>query len=149
MGRWLGIHSLESGRIAIRTEAGAVLANSSARVPSTSLFRTGGDTTVRGYGYRDIGITLPNGVIGPGRYMAVGSVEWQRPIRKDGLLTEFENTFFVDAGTVGDKVKDMRLAVGVGTGVRWRSPIGPLQIDIAYGIKAKQLRLHTSVGFVF
>ena len=149
VGRWLGVRTLETGRLSMRAEAGAVLANDSARIPSTSLFRTGGDTTVRGYGYRDIGITLPNGVIGPGRYMAVGSIEWQRPIRRNGLLTEFENTFFVDAGSVGDKVKDMRVAVGVGTGVRWRSPIGPLQIDLAYGIKAKQLRLHTSVGFVF
>ena len=147
--RWLGVRTFETGRLSMRAEAGAVLANDSARIPSTSLFRTGGDTTVRGYAYRDIGITLPNGVIGPGRYMAVGSVEWQRPIRRNGLLTEFENTFFVDAGSVGDKVKDMRVAVGVGTGVRWRSPIGPLQIDLAYGIKAKQLRLHTSVGFVF
>ncbi len=149
VGRWLGVRTLETGRLSMRAEAGAVMANDSARIPSTSLFRTGGDTTVRGYGYRDIGITLPNGVIGPGRYMAVGSIEWQRPIRRNGLLTEFENTFFVDAGSVGDKVKDMRVAVGVGTGVRWRSPIGPLQIDLAYGIKAKQLRLHTSVGFVF
>jgi len=33
--------------------------------------------------------------------------------------------------------------------VRWRSPIGPLQMDVAYGVKAKQLRLHVSVGFVF
>ena len=149
VGRWLGVRTLETGRLSMRAEAGAVLANDSARIPSTSLFRTGGDTTVRGYAYRDIGITLPNGVIGPGRYMAVGSIEWQRPIRRNGLLTEFENTFFVDAGSVGDKVKDMRVAVGVGTGLRWRSPIGPLQIDLAYGIKAKQLRLHTSVGFVF
>ena len=149
VGRWLGVRTFETGRLSMRAEAGAVLANDSARIPSTSLFRTGGDTTVRGYAYRDIGITLPNGVIGPGRYMAVGSIEWQRPIRRNGLLTEFENTFFVDAGSVGDKVKDMRVAVGVGTGVRWRSPIGPLQIDLAYGIKAKQLRLHTSVGFVF
>ncbi|MES2944352.1 MAG: BamA/TamA family outer membrane protein [Pseudomonadota bacterium] len=149
VGRWLGIHSLASGRIAMRAEAGAVMAKDDARVPSTELFRTGGDTTVRGYGYRDIGIALANGVVGPGRYMAVGSVEWQRPIRKNGLLTEFENTLFIDAGAVGDKPQDLRPSVGIGTGVRWKSPIGPLQIDLAYGIKAKQLRLHTSVGFIF
>ena len=149
VGRWLGIQTLGTGRLAMRAEAGAVMAKDSARVPSTELFRTGGDSTVRGYGYRDIGIKLASGVIGPGRYMTVGSVEWQRPLRRNGLPTEFENTFFIDAGAVGDKPQDFRPSVGIGTGIRWKSPIGPLQIDLAYGVKARQVRLHTSVGFVF
>ena len=149
VGRWLGIQSLQRGRIAMRAEAGAVLAKDSAAIPGTQLFRTGGDSTVRGYGYRDIGIPLANGVTGPGRTLAVGSVEWQRPILRGGLPSEWENTLFVDAGAVADKPQDLRPSVGVGTGVRWRSPIGPLQADVAYGIKAKQLRLHLSVGFVF
>ena len=63
----------------MRAEAGTVLAEDSAAIPGTQLFRTGGDSTVRGYGYRDIGIPRSNGVIGPGRYLAVGSIEWQRP----------------------------------------------------------------------
>ena len=149
VGRWLGIVPLERGRIAMRAEGGAVMAKDSARIPGTLLFRTGGDTTVRGYGYRDIGIKLDNGVIGPGRYMAVGSVEYQRPLLRDGRPSEWENTFFIDAGAVADNPKDMKPSVGIGTGVRWRSPIGPLQMDVAYGVKAKQLRLHVSVGFVF
>jgi translocation and assembly module TamA len=41
------------------------------------------------------------------------------------------------------------VAVGVGAGARWKSPIGPLQIDLAYGVKTQQVRLHVSVGFVF
>ncbi len=149
VGRWLGIWPLQQGRIATRLEAGAVLAKDNARVPGTELFRTGGDSTVRGYAYRDIGIPLVNGAVGPGRYLGVASIEWQRPIRRNGLLTEFENTFFVDAGAVGEKTNGLRPALGLGTGVRWKSPIGPLQIDLAYGVKTKQLRLHTSVGFVF
>jgi translocation and assembly module TamA len=149
VGRWLGIQPLQRGRIAMRAEAGAVLAKDSAAIPGTQLFRTGGDSTVRGYGYRDIGIKLANGVIGPGRYLAVGSVEWQRPILRGGLPSEWEHTVFVDAGAVADKAQDLRPSVGVGTGVRWRSPIGPLQADVAYGVKTRQLRLHLSVGFVF
>ena len=147
--RWLGIHTLDGSRIAMRAETGAVLARDTARVPSSSLFRTGGDSTVRGYGYRDIGIKLPSGITGPGRYMAVGSVEWQRPIKNNGLPTDWENTLFIDAGGVADRPQELRASVGIGTGVRWKSPIGPLQIDLAYGVKTKQLRLHTSVGFVF
>ena len=149
VGRWLGIKPLESGRIAMRAEAGAVLAKDTANIPATQLFRTGGDNTVRGYGYRDIGIALANGVIGPGRYLAVGSVEWQRPIKLKGRSSEFEHTVFIDAGAVADRPQDLKPSFGIGTGVRWRSPIGPLQIDLAYGLKVKQARLHISVGFVF
>ncbi|MDD5324050.1 MAG: BamA/TamA family outer membrane protein [Polaromonas sp.] len=149
VGRWLGVEPLQRGRIALRAEAGAVLARDTAHIPGTQLFRTGGDNTVRGYGLRDIGIALGNGVTGPGHYMAVGSIEWQRPILRDGRPSEWENTFFVDAGAVADKPQDLRFSVGVGTGVRWRSPIGPLQIDLAYGVKVKRVRLHVSVGFAF
>ncbi len=153
VGRWLGIYPLAGSRVAVRAEAGAVVAKDSARVPSSTLFRTGGDSTVRGYGLRDIGIQLPGGngacVIGPGRYMAVGSVEWQRPIQSKGIPSDWEHTLFVDAGGVADKPQALRASVGIGTGVRFKSPIGPLQIDLAYGVKVKRLRLHTSVGFVF
>ncbi len=149
VGRWLGIHALALGRIAMRAEAGAVLASDTARVPATALFRTGGDSTVRGYGLRDIGIKLPSGIIAPGRYMSAGSVEWQRPLLSNGLPTDWESTLFMDAGAVADKARELRASVGVGTGVRWKSPIGPLQIDLAYGVQVKQFRLHMSVGFVF
>lgn len=149
VGRWLGIQPLKIGRLAIRAEAGAVIAKNSEGIPGTQLFRTGGDSTVRGYGFRDVGIKLPNGVTGPGRYLAVGSVEWQRPLIRNGLPSEFENTVFIDAGAVGDAVKDLSPSLGIGTGLRWRSPIGPLQIDLAYGVKVHKVRLHVNVGFVF
>jgi translocation and assembly module TamA len=149
VGRWLGIQPLERGRLAMRAEGGAVLAKDSASIPGTQLFRTGGDNTVRGYGLRDIGIKRANGATGPGRYLAVASIEWQRPILRGGLPSEFESTLFLDAGAVADKTQDLRPSVGVGAGVRWRSPIGPLQMDLAYGVKVRRLRLHVSVGFVF
>jgi translocation and assembly module TamA len=118
-------------------------------VPATQLFRTGGDTSVRGYKYLDIGVPLPGGLVGPGRYLAVGSVEWQRPIRRRGNVTPFEHTVFVDAGAVADKPGDLKPKVGVGTGVRWRSPVGPIEAAIAYGVQARKLRLHFTAGFVF
>ena len=151
VGRWMGIAPLERGRIAMRAEGGAVVVTNDAAMPATQLFRTGGDTTVRGYGLRDIGIALPNGLTGPGHYMAVASAEWQRPILSGGLPTDWESTLFVDAGNVADSATDLQrnIAVGVGAGARWKSPIGPLQIDLAYGVKTQQIRLHVSVGFVF
>jgi translocation and assembly module TamA len=140
---------LRAGRVAWRLDGGAVLARDSAQMPDTQLFLTGGDTTVRGYGLRDIGVTLPTGQTAAGRYLAVGSLEWQRPITVRDRLTDWEGTVFVDAGAVADTVSALRARVGVGAGVRWRSPVGPLQIDLAYGLTPKRLRLHLSVGFTF
>ncbi|QTD44656.1 autotransporter assembly complex protein TamA [Ottowia testudinis] len=150
-GRALGIVPVAGGasRLALRTELGAVLASDAARLPSTYLFRTGGDTSVRGYGYRRIGIDLGDNFVGPGRYMAVGSVEWQRPILQERFPGLLEHTLFVDVGGVANRVGDLRAHWGVGTGVRLITPVGPMQLDVAYGLKTKQFRLHMSVGFVF
>ncbi|HQD47790.1 MAG TPA: autotransporter assembly complex family protein [Ottowia sp.] len=150
-GRALGIVPVSGGasRLALRTELGAVLASDAARLPSTYLFRTGGDTSVRGYGYRRIGIPLGDSFVGPGRYMAVGSVEWQRPIMQDRFPGLLEHTLFVDVGGVANRVGDLRAHWGVGTGVRLITPVGPMQLDIAYGLKSKAFRLHMNVGFTF
>lgn len=138
-----------SARLSLRSEVGAVVARSSAEIPVTQLFLTGGDTTVRGYGYRAIGARTSNNQLYGGRYMAVASVEWQRPIVYGGNMTDWENTLFVDAGAVADRMGDLDPRVGVGTGVRWRSPVGPLQADLAWGVQSKKLRLHLRLGFTF
>jgi translocation and assembly module TamA len=140
---------LHAGRLALRAEAGAVLAKDGVALPSTQLFLAGGDNSVRGYGFHDIGVTLANGQTTVGRYLAVGSLEWQRPIAVKGQLTDWESVVFVDAGAVADKPADLRAKVGVGAGARWKSPVGPLQMDLAYGVAIKRFRLHLSVGFTF
>ncbi len=145
-----GTHSVSrNSRLALRAEGGAVLARAGAEIPVTQLFLTGGDTTVRGYGYRQIGARLDNQLLYGGRYLAVGSVEWQRPIALRGNVTDWESTVFADAGAVADRVGDISPQLGIGAGVRWRSPVGPLQADVAYGVKAKALRLHLRLGFAF
>lgn len=147
--RGIAFQPLGSGRLQWRGEVGAVLAPDGANIPFSQLFRTGGDTTVRGYKFLDIGVPLPDGLVGPGRYQAIASVEWQKPILRDGRPSEFEFTLFADAGAVADQPNDFNFKVGVGTGVRWRSPVGPLEAAIAYGVDPKKFRLHITAGFVF
>ncbi len=168
MARWLGYWPLDGergspsatvttpdtttpslGRLALRLQGGAVWAKKDAPIPDTQLFVTGGDTTVRGYGLRDIGIPQADGGVSPGRYLAVGSFEWQRPVVRNGVRTPWETVVFVDAGAVANQPGDLRARVGVGAGVRYNSPVGPLQADLAYGITPKSLRLHLTVGFTF
>lgn len=160
-GRWLGIVPLgwadtgdsasaaRRSRLQLRAEAGAVTAKDSAQIPSTLMFLTGGDTTVRGYGYRQIGTQRADGQIVAGRYMTVASVEWQRPFVYRGKLTEWESAVFIDAGAVADRPGDLKTKVGVGVGARWRSPVGPVQADLAYGVDTKKFRLHLRLGFTF
>ena len=114
----------------------------------TQMFRTGGDTTVRGYGYREIGVDR-NGIVAPGRYEAVGSVEWQKPIRRNGVETNFESVVFVDSGAVADRVQNLRPVYGAGVGARYKSPLGPIEGAVAYGFKPKKIRLHFTIGLTF
>ncbi|MGJ7490106.1 autotransporter assembly complex protein TamA [Variovorax sp. ZT4R33] len=158
--RWLGILPIgtvqgkdggvaRSSRLQFRAEGGAMVARDNAQIPTTLLFLTGGDTTVRGYSYRQIGTERSDGAIVAGRYLGVASVEWQRPVVWKGKLSEFETATFVDAGSVADKFGALKAKVGVGAGVRWRSPVGPVQADVAYGVDVKQFRLHLRLGFSF
>ena len=147
--RTLQILPFQESRLQWRAEGGAVLAASRARVPSTQLFRTGGDTSVRGYGLREIGVERATGVVGPGRYLMDGSLEWQRPIRRNGVVTPFETATFIDAGAVTDTLTRLRFSYGVGAGVRYRSPLGPLQVDLAYGVQVHRFRLHVNLVSTF
>jgi translocation and assembly module TamA len=144
-----GSSPAKASRLALRAQMGAVLARDSITLPASQLFLAGGDTSVRGYGLRDIGVTLPDGQITAGRYLTFASVEWQRPITGYPRLADWEGTVFIDAGAVADQPGELQAKVGVGIGARWKSPVGPLQIDLAYGVAAERLRLHLNVGFTF
>ncbi|MGJ7528259.1 autotransporter assembly complex protein TamA [Variovorax sp. GB1P17] len=159
--RWLGVLPLafgssddketraRSSRLQLRAEAGAVSAKDSAQIPSTLMFLTGGDTTVRGYSYKQIGTVRSDGQTVAGRYLGVLSAEWQRPFVYKDKLTDLESVVFVDAGAVADKPGELKPKVGVGVGARWRSPVGPVQADLAYGVDTKKFRLHFRLGFTF
>ena len=137
-------------RLALRAQAGAVTARKGADIPLTLLFLSGGDTTVRGYSYQSIGARTDNAQRIGGRYMLAGSVEWQRPIVLAGNRKDWEHTVFMDAGSVTDEpAQGMQVFVGAGSGIRWNSPVGPLQADLAYGFKTQKIRLHLRLGFTF
>ncbi|HEY8905700.1 MAG TPA: BamA/TamA family outer membrane protein, partial [Rhodoferax sp.] len=144
-----GTPDLRAGRLALRAQVGAVAVKDGTTLPSTLLFLAGGANSVRGYALRSIGITQADGSVVAGRYITTGSLEWQRPITVQGRLTDWEGALFIDAGSVADKPADLHAKVGIGGGVRWKTPVGPLQIDLAYGVAVQKWRLHLNVGFVF
>lgn len=153
--RWQGYWPLASGssrpsRLAVRVEGGAIWRHTDAPVPSTQRFLAGGDQSVRGYSQRSIGVPRSSGLgVDPGYMLGVLSVEWQRPLWRNGQRSPWEAVLFVDTGAVANTVRDLNRHTGVGTGIRYQSPVGPLQADLAYGLATQEYRLHMSVGFAF
>lgn len=132
-----------SGTFILRGEAGAVASREKAGVPSTLLFRAGGDQSVRGYAYQELGIRQGTAIV-PGRYLATASAEYQWFFKPP-----YGVAFFYDAGNAADTVRELRPKSGYGIGARWRSPVGPINVDVAYGHAVKKVRLHFSLGFTF
>jgi translocation and assembly module TamA len=127
----------------LRGQAGAVRSTAREGIPSTFLFRTGGDQTVRGYAFESIGVEQAGAVVG-GRRLLVGSVEYTRWVGENwGIAT------FVDAGNAWDTGVRTDIATGYGAGARFRTPIGPIRVDLAYGARTSDWRLHFSVGYGF
>ncbi|WP_073222942.1 autotransporter assembly complex family protein [Massilia sp. CF038] len=142
--RVVGYKSLGAkSSLVLRAEAGALASAQKAGVPSTFLFRAGGDGSVRGYGYQALGVKEGDATVG-GRYLVTGSAEYQYWFKPPWGVA-----FFVDAGNAADKIPDLKPKLGYGVGARWRSPVGPINVDVAYGQAAKEVRLHFSLGFTF
>lgn len=129
-----------------RVEAGQVLTHDVVGIPDTLLFRAGGDDSVRGYAYRTLAPSVDGTATG-GRSLFTTSLEIARPISP--RYPAYWWAAFVDAGNAADSFKDLKPAVGYGVGLRWRSPVGPLRIDVAYGQQTHQVRTHFSVGIAF
>lgn len=140
-----------SSRWVLRLEGGAVLAADRTPVPSSQLFLAGGDHSVRGYGLRSLGVDTGHGTATAGRWLAVGSLEWQQPWASapNDERSPWETAVFLDGGGVANRLSDLRPRWGMGAGVRYITPAGPVQIDLAYGLDRKRWRLHFAVGFVF
>jgi len=128
-----------------RIELDQVFASSKVGVPQKLLFRAGGDDSVRGYAYQELGPQI-NGLTVGGRVAATASLEAAHPLSAAWPL--IWGAAFVDAGNAADRWGSFKPKVGAGVGLRVRSPIGPLKLDIARGFQAHQWRIHFTVGVV-
>jgi translocation and assembly module TamA len=131
------------GDFLLRTQGGTVFADSREGIPSTFLFRTGGDQTVRGYAFESIGVEQGAAIVG-GRRLLVASAEYTQWIGEGWGIAGF-----VDAGDAWDDGLNFNPAFGYGIGGRFRTPIGPIRGDLAYGERTNQFRIHFSVGYTF
>jgi len=137
--RWIRALGADN-RILVRGELGHTFTDDLFEMPLSLRFFAGGDRSVRGYGWRDIGPRVGDFAAG-GKNVVTTSVEFERYFTRD-----WGGAVFVDAGDAFDDNPEMHY--GVGVGVRWRSPVGPVRVDIARGLTGPEsgFTLHFNIG---
>ncbi|MGF6530350.1 translocation and assembly module TamA [Paraburkholderia sp. GAS206C] len=134
----------KSDLVLIRAEFGGVFTSgSSSGIPASLLFRAGGSNSVRGYSYEGIGNNVDGSVL-PTKYLITASSEYQHWFTHD-----WGGAVFFDIGTATDTWGEKVFYPGVGFGARWRSPVGPVNVDLAYGIRNKDIRPYLTLGIAF
>lgn len=128
-------------------------------LPASERFFAGGDTTVRGYALDRLGTpeTIDrNGFPKGGNAVVILNGELRIPVWHDiGVVG------FVDAGNVFNRVSDFsfgQIRPTTGFGLRYRSPIGPIRVDVGFKLDRQLLpdgslesltAVHISLGQAF
>jgi translocation and assembly module TamA len=127
-----------------RAELGGVFTSGpSSGIPASLLFRAGGSNSVRGYAFQSIG-NDQSGSILPTKYLVTGSAEYQHWFSHD-----WGGAAFFDVGTATDTWGEKQFDPGAGVGARWRSPVGPVNLDLAYGFRTHSVRPYLTLGIAF
>ena len=127
-------------------------------LPASERFFAGGDSTVRGFALDRLGDRSTIGANGfptGGNAMIVLNSELRVPV-----FGPLQVVGFLDAGNVVDRVSNLDLASvrgAAGFGVRYRSPIGPIRVDLGFkldrqefaGERERLTALHLSIGQAF
>lgn len=127
-------------------------------LPASERFFAGGDTTVRGFALDRLGdepTIDANGFPIGGSALIVLNSELRVPVT--GVL---QVVGFLDAGNVFDRVGNLSLGSirgGAGFGVRYRSPVGPIRVDLGFkldrrefaGERERLTAIHFSIGQAF
>lgn len=148
-GRWNYITTLApKHRLVTRAELGAVFIDRDAELAPSLRFYTGGDQSIRGFAYQSIASEVPSSapegdpiIVGSTRLM-VASIEYQYYLNE-----QWRMTLFSDGGSANNK-GEFEPVYSFGSGVHYMSPVGPVRLDLAYGIDDDKTgwRLHINLG---
>jgi outer membrane protein insertion porin family len=106
-------------------------------LPFFKVFYLGGVNSLRGYETASVGPKDTNGDALGGSHLLLGSAEILFPfpgLQKDKSV---RLSWFVDAGTVGDKYDFSETRYSTGLAFNWYSPVGPMKISFARALNAK------------
>jgi translocation and assembly module TamA len=130
----------DSVRLIMRTTAGWTWKDKFADLPPSIRFFAGGDASIRGYAFQSVGPERDGNVIGGSRLLT-GSLELDYAFRPQWSVAAF-----VDSGSAYDD--EPTFFTGVGMGIRWYSPVGPIRVDVAHPLDdpSRQWRLYITIG---
>ncbi|HEX9755449.1 MAG TPA: autotransporter assembly complex family protein [Gemmatimonadales bacterium] len=129
-------------RLLARGDIGHTVVGKFRELPPTLRYFTGGDATVRGYGYLDLGVRDSLDTVLGGGSLVVGSLEADLRV-----LPRWALAVFTDAGNALEKLTLSGLERSVGVGIRFLSPFGMLRADVAWPVTGSgRPRLHFSIG---
>lgn len=137
--------------IALRAAVASITGGSLINIPSDRLLYAGGGGSVRGFAYQSVGPVDGLGAPAGGRSLAEGAIELRSPITENiGLVV------FADTGLVGPArlpQTDDRMEVGAGLGVRYKTPAGPLRLDVGFPVTRRPtddpFQVYISIGQAF
>jgi translocation and assembly module TamA len=138
-----GVYGLDNrNRLIARGQLGLIVTNDFNRLPLTQRFYAGGDQSVRGYRLNEISPEDRNGDRIGGRHLLVGSLEYERILFGDWGLAVFS-----DVGHVFNHIGEP-FRIGIGMGVRWRSPVGPVRLDFGVPLSKAEdaFQIHVVLG---
>jgi outer membrane protein insertion porin family len=121
-------------------ETGATVVDVVEDLPASKRFFAGGDTTVRGFSLDRLGDEttisqsgFPTG--GNGLIVLNGEL-------RVGVIGPLQAVGFLDAGNVVARAADLdltNLRAAAGFGFRYRSPVGPIRIDLGFKLDRREL----------
>lgn len=135
--RWIPITA--NDQLLLRAEWGTTFAQSREGIPEDFLFRAGGARSNRGYAFQSLGVKEGDAIVG-GRYLATGTAEvihW--------LNDRWGAAAFVDVGDAADRKTEWNANPSYGVGARFKTPAGPLALDLAFAEKPRHFRISFSV----
>jgi len=130
-------------QILVRGELGSTFAPSRDGIPEDFLFRAGGSRSNRGYAFQSLGVQEGEATVG-GRYLATASAEFVH-----WLNEKWGAAVFTDIGDASDTPKEWHANPSYGVGARFKTPAGPLALDLAYAVAPRKFRLSFSVSVAF
>jgi translocation and assembly module TamA len=142
----------EPGRsvIATRLSLGSIMGASRGAVPINQRFFAGGGGSVRGYAFQSIGPHDALGQPSGGLSILEASLEMRQRFGESWGAVAFVDAGSASADSFGF-VEDLR--IGVGAGVRYYTPIGPIRLDVAFPLKRDEhsgnWQLYIGIGQAF
>ncbi len=116
----------QAGKIILQGGIGTTFIGEFDEMPKSLRFFAGGQNSVRGYSFESLGETDTDGDVVGGKHKLTMSIEYEHPV-----MENISAAVFVDAGNAFNSIDDFTLEAGYGMGVRYKSPLGPIRIDLA------------------